>query len=893
MNQDNLKSFIDQYKDFKSSDPYKERQRQKSITPVFREIIWETLKHEKLSNQHLTDLIQIFKFNCSNDNFDNKLDSLVEDEAIKNSLSLKAYEIAEPGYTNAGKTGVSGLTTKQLFTVKQFLLDAFNVKSIQEAIDLCKSYDNKNIPQVKKGIYSPWLYYINPQLFPIVNNTHQNFKKWLNLSDGFPNSIDEYHILNNLVNESDYGGIDYFAHHLTKEGKLNFRRVHYLNGTRLFKISHGVFVKRKDFAESGILKILEENNWISLSKYTGKGAGNAFEKSLKIGDIVYLCYGGDRIINVAKVISDAKPLSKKHAALLGDEEEEWIYREIEPLYFPINGNVSDLKIYRSQTMPSGNSTFWEVKPNDLDYLNLNLFIPKFNLEILKDKNDESNGEVEYENDSNNKSITMSANTILYGPPGTGKTFHSINHAVAIVENKEVEAVTDEDRELVKNRFDQYIIDGQIVFCTFHQSLSYEDFIEGIKPIEPESEDEQLYYAVEDGMFKRLCTEAAFSFVKQQTNADTEKALDFSTAYDMFVDTANENFSKGEKTEIPTRSGGNVFIESISQKNNIWVRHLDGNRKYTVSKKRLSKISQAFPDLSEVTNINDQFRAEIGGSNSSAYWAVLNAIRTQSVDSSAKATKEKVQKEYSYEDKKEIIESLKAENYKVANPKKFVLIIDEINRGNVSQIFGELITLIEDDKRLGKEEALKATLPYSKESFGVPHNVFIVGTMNTADRSVEALDTALRRRFSFIPKMPEEFKLQITNDGIDLPKILQTINKRLRILKDNDHTIGHAWLWSVSNTEQLQVVFENKILPLLQEYFFNDYEKLGLVLGDAFFKQHNQVNSNIFASFSGGNGLAGQYDQSWQYQLKSANELTTTDFKTLEIQITQLPTDEAE
>ncbi len=188
--------------------------------------------------------------------------------------------------------------------------------------------------------------------------------------------------------------------------------------------------------------------------------------------------------------------------------------------------------------------------------------------------------------------------------------------------------------------------------------------------------------------------------------------------------------------------------------------------------------------------------------------------------------------------------------------------------------------MEEDKRLGAAEALKAILPYSKENFGVPCNLHIIGTMNTADRSVEALDTALRRRFSFINIEPEPDKLKTTSDGINLTEMLRTLNNRLSILKDSDHTIGHAWLWNVSNVDQLREVFRVKILPLLREFFYNDYEKLGLVLGDAFFELHVQVNSNVFADFSGGNGLAMQYDQSWQFRLKPVEKLTISDFKTL-------------
>lgn len=483
----------------------------------------------------------------------------------------------------------------------------------------------------------------------------------------------------------------------------------------------------------------------------------------------------------------------------------------------------------------------------------------------------------------------SLNKILYGPPGTGKTFHSISHAISIIDNENIDEVLERcetDRESVKKRFDELVEIGQIVFCTFHQSMGYEDFIEGIKPTvssldEEQPDEEQLRYIIEDGIFKKLCTDAAFSFIQQNLTPITEKVLDFSIEYDRFLDSVNDLFAEDKKSKILTISGQTLYIESISQKNNIVIRHINGTRSYIVSKQRLSKISQAFPDLRDVTNINEQFRAVIGGSNASAYWSVLNAIRNQPTAPSTNTIKSLSERVYTYKEKKDLVESLSNNDYKILNPKRYVLVIDEINRGNVSQIFGELITLIENDKRLGNNEALKAILPYSKDNFGVPCNLHIIGTMNTADRSVEALDTALRRRFAFVLMSPKPELLKVTDDGIRLPEMLHVLNNRLAVLKDNDHTIGHAWLWEVTNIEQLKNVFKNRILPLLQEYFYNDSEKLGLVLGDAFFEPHVQVNSKIFAPFSGGNGLAGQYDQSWQYQLKAVEKLTISDFQSLE------------
>lgn len=168
--------------------------------------------------------------------------------------------------------------------------------------------------------------------------------------------------------------------------------------------------------------------------------------------------------------------------------------------------------------------------------------------------------------------------------------------------------------------------------------------------------------------------------------------------------------------------------------------------------------------------------------------------------------------------------------------KYVFIIDEINRGNISKIFGELITLIEDSKRSGEDEAMSVTLPYSQEEFSVPKNVYILGTMNTADRSIALMDTALRRRFEFIEMMPDESLLDnVVVEDISIQKMLEKMNQRIEVLYDREHTLGHAFFMPLKNKkkatlDQLASIFKNKILPLLQEYFYEDYEKIMLVLG---------------------------------------------------------------
>jgi 5-methylcytosine-specific restriction protein B len=514
------------------------------------------------------------------------------------------------------------------------------------------------------------------------------------------------------------------------------------------------------------------------------------------------------------------------------------------------------------------------------FYKFNSFDSYYNTMINKDTFNHSRKNKELDFPQDDFEYYTSLNTILYGPPGTGKTYSTIDKALEFLG----ESIT-VPRERRKEIFADYQRKGRIYFTTFHQNMAYEDFIEGIKPLKPEDDDEFLKYNIEDGLFMKACIEATYSFLSQSNSTGNDEIQNYLDFNDLFDNLYNEVFEAGSLL-LSTKSEVKVTATTTSQ-GNFWIRHDGKDKPYTVSRERLSFLYEKFTDLSKINNITKEFRNTIGGCNSTAYWSVLNKIKeSEKVAKKSKTlASEILDPTLGFEQKKAIVKKYwkqrDTKSFPETKLEPFVFIIDEINRGNVSQIFGELITLIEDDKRIGKTEVLYIDLPYSKQPFGVPPNLYIIGTMNTADRSVEALDTALRRRFTFEAKLPKPEKLNVTADGIDLPRLLSALNNRLQILKDADHTIGHAWLWDVTNLEQLKRVFGNKILPLLQEYFYNDYEKLGLVLGDAFFVlPHKQVKVKEFANFTGSNGLASQYNNSYSYQLKPVEELTKGNFESI-------------
>ena len=489
------------------------------------------------------------------------------------------------------------------------------------------------------------------------------------------------------------------------------------------------------------------------------------------------------------------------------------------------------------------------------------------------------------NQSNmNTQDSIDLNQILFGPPGTGKTFHTINEAIKIAD-PEFYKIHKNDREQLKARFKLLSLNndnesvGQIGFTTFHQSFSYEDFIEGIKPNEPKEGDAFLKYEIQEGVFKKICRLADDSL--NAVAVDTESLISLSTEeyekahfYKMSLgNTQDENDNEiyeycienscisigfgnqldfTGKDEKELRSFGNDNdLDSFSiQAMNLFSNYLKiGN--YVV----ISYGNKYVRAVGKVTG-DYEYRddSELPNNLHYKHFRSVEWIFTDEKISANEIYNKNLLQQTIYKlDKKYIKQEFFVKEKKIdthrlpKNPKNFVLIVDEINRGNVSSVFGELITLIEKDKRTGADEELSVTLPYSKETFSVPHNVYIIGTMNTADRSIEALDTALRRRFSFreMPPKPELIKtvgsLKSTNGklgDIDVVKILKTINNRIEKLIDKDHKIGHSYFLNISSKQDLVDTFRDKVIPLLEEYFFGDFGKISLILGSSFISKES-------------------------------------------------------
>jgi 5-methylcytosine-specific restriction protein B len=450
---------------------------------------------------------------------------------------------------------------------------------------------------------------------------------------------------------------------------------------------------------------------------------------------------------------------------------------------------------------------------------------------------------------------MVVNRILFGPPGTGKTYRTVDEALRILD-PEFLSENEGDRAALKARFNALSQSGHIRFVTFHQSFSYEDFVEGIRASTDESTG-ALRYEVEDGVFKQIC-EAARSRAVQETGSGVDIAGrriwklslgDSNTEQYIF----DECMDKGVAL---MGFGAEADLSGVATRADIFERIKAAGAEVKSDDYAVTALDQFVRrmktgDLVVVSQGNLKFRAigEVTGGymhldrDGADTYSQARPVRWLRQYEPARPYTELMESRFSqmtiYEpstiNKERLAALLAPEQPTERGPEPRVLIIDEINRGNVSRVFGELITLIEPSKREGAAEALEVTLPYSKDRFSVPANVHLIGTMNTADRSLAGLDVALRRRFEFVEMLPDVEALEgVVVAGIPIDALLFTMNRRIEALLGRDYMLGHAYFMGLDAASPLQAlagVFRRQVLPLLQEYFFEDWQKIAWVLND--------------------------------------------------------------
>ncbi|PWG03525.1 hypothetical protein DF286_12060 [Sphingosinicella humi] len=458
------------------------------------------------------------------------------------------------------------------------------------------------------------------------------------------------------------------------------------------------------------------------------------------------------------------------------------------------------------------------------------------------------------------------NLILYGPPGTGKTYRTTTEAVRLCDGS-----APGSWEEAKARYEELVEAGQIRFVTFHQSYSYEDFVEGLRPVtgegasgsEADTQGAGTGFRLEPkrGIFREISALAE----EARKNAGRSGGFDL-TGRQIFKMSLGRSGSEDhifeaaiEGNYVALGYGGDVdwsdpryddYQAIFDRWNEIEPGTHGGSG--NISQVWRFRCSMCEGDIVVVSEGNSRFRAigEIVGpyrfdATGERDYNHLRAVRWLLVPDESLPVETIYSKNFTMQScyllkdnlvKKEALARLLpgGEDVRPARPDQFVLIIDEINRANISKVFGELITLLEPDKRIGARNPIRLKLPYSGDMFAVPNNLHIIGTMNTADRSIALLDTALRRRFSFKELMPDPEVLKDASDvtGIDLVALLRTLNQRIEFLFDREHQIGHAYFMHCRTAGDVDDVMRDKVIPLLQEYFYEDWNKVALVLGDA-------------------------------------------------------------
>ena len=501
------------------------------------------------------------------------------------------------------------------------------------------------------------------------------------------------------------------------------------------------------------------------------------------------------------------------------------------------------------------------------------------------------------------------NQILYGPPGTGKTYATVEKALEIFAQAGLRDIGATDTER-RRCFDKLMRDGHIRFVTFHQSFCYEDFVEGIRAAT--DDDGKISYEVKDGIFKELCAAA-----RSRTERPHRQSVDLTGRTIWKMSLGNTQGDDAYIYEECLREncllmgyGGSVDFSSCrtpEEVQELFMAKLPDQLKdssHPVQQVTQFCLGMQPGDIVIVSDGNHKFRAigEVCG----AYLAVARKddsygqrrdVKWLCTFSPSRPVEDLLDKNFSQKTlyrladtvirRESLARLLQVERAEEEDSLPYVLIIDEINRGNVSRIFGELITLLEDshraslDKDSYQRDTVTVRLPYSRDFFSVPENIYIIGTMNTADQSLTGLDIALRRRFAFTEMLPCPELLQsrrLEGTTVTLGDMLDCMNRRIAVLLDKEHCLGHAYFMGLGDSvpvAELAEVFKKHIVPLLEEYFFADWEKIQWVLND-----HRKTLSSRFvireegrmAQLFGDDVRLPESAESWRWNLSAFEDM---------------------
>lgn len=853
MTKNYLEEFKSKISEAENSGLFDERYKQLEFCEVMSELIREIIQNNFNVNT-ITALIQITAHKSKDENIIKHLDLL----GLKDTSTYKKRILLCPkglrGITGAGKAAINGndLGPSKLEEIRQFLFKVSEATNSTEIKNIVNNFEKLNIPFFTEGVFSTILTYLKPEFCPISNSsTKEYFKKLGWDGDDYASLIDFTAPLLNSLSKKSYFLLDAATRSNVTE---------YIHGASMSQLPNVWIEKTKQSNRNG--KPYPYPGFLT-SPQAGSDGRNTYSlmKEVKPGDLVVHLIDNEILSGVSVVKGTLTPAGTDQFIELSD---------FTPLEKPLNRKeFLENKLYENRLLAileTDSTIFYnrKLELNQGSYLThghpeliriynkiykqkTGMFLPKLNMF----------GDVLTMIVSNHE-FDLSAvklNRIYSGPPGTGKTHTVIEDALKVVLTEEERKKVDwNNRAEVIKHFEDFQIKGFIEMITFHQSYSYEEFIEGIRPT-IDQQTKNVIYSVEDGVFKNFVNKSRRNQRVEGSSATQIIAIDKKRVFKVSLgDTTLEE--EAEIYEECIRNGrialgygeGLDFkgckdrqaVKALLKTKTHDIKDTD----YNITSVHYIKNVLRKGDCVIVSDGNHFFRA-IGIIKSDDYifddkvsFAQQREIEWISIFKDSLPADLILDGQFSQatiyridEDKLKMtaLNELVSSNQQNRNS---VFIIDEINRGNVSKIFGELLTLLEEDKRENGRNKTTLTLPYSKHSFVLPNNLYVFGTMNTTDRSIAVMDLALRRRFEFLEIMPSSMVLE-DQFGINLKAVFNRINEKISLLIGRDYQIGHSYFMNenVRSITNFKNTWYKGVIPLLLEYFHDEPKKLKAVVGD--------------------------------------------------------------